>query len=163
MKDTYGLLPPSIRAKYEREEFVDRAARAGRGLDAALKALDPALSCVFVRPDIHEDALPVNAVRGRWHVRRNNPAPHAPTYIPILAPGGGYREPDSGVLDELRKRDLRRPEVMQEVLARGRNKADAKGKELKAEQRRDEMVSDFRAAKRVAGDGGLKKKKWAKA
>jgi hypothetical protein len=162
MQDTYGLLPPSIRARYEREEFVDRAANGGRGLNAALKALDPDLSCVFVRADIAESELPVNAARGRWHVRRHNPPPHAPTFIPILAPGGGYRDPDSGVLDELRDRDLRRPEIMQRELHNARSDGGKKHKELEAEQRRDEMRADFRAAKRVAGEGGLHKRKWDK-
>lgn len=160
MQDRYGLVPADIREKYERAEFVDRAAKAGKLLEAHLKAtMDSALEVVFVRHDIDPDYLPTSAVPGRWHVRRKNPLPELPTYMPILAPGGGYRDPDSGVPEELAKMDLRRPGVMAEALERTRvdSRRKENAKALEKEQRRDEMLADFQAARRVRGETGLKK------
>lgn len=160
MQDKFGLVPQDIRERYERAEFVDRAAKAGRLLEKHLQAtMDPDLEVVFVRHDIDPDYLPTSAVPGRWHVRRKNPLPELPTYMPILAPGGGYRDPDSGVPEELAKIDLRRPGVMQKALERGRTDSPGKtrAKALEKEQRRDEMLTDFQAARRVRGEDGLKK------
>jgi hypothetical protein len=160
MEDRYGLVPLDIRARYEREEFVDRAVHAGRSLEGELKsAFGPEMEVVLVRHDIDPEALPDNAVAGHWHVRRANPAPELPTYIPILGPGGTYRDPDQQVVSELYERDLRRPEVRQKFLDETRTDQPHKKKEraLHKEQRLDVMKEDFRAAKRVRGEGGLKK------
>jgi hypothetical protein len=160
MQDRLGLLPPSIRAKYEREEFVDKTASNVRGFADALKGLDPNLEQVFVRHDIAESELPVNGRRGRWHIRRQNPAPLAPSYIPILGPDGTYRDPDSGVLQELAEGDLRKREVMDGVMERTRtDRGGRKDGDLRAEQRQDQMKEDYRAARRVPGETGLKKRK----
>ncbi len=169
MKDPLGLVPPDIKAKYERAEWVDRSATAGRALERELKsAFGREMEVVLVRHDISPEALPVSAVAGRWHVRRNNPAPELPTYIPILAEDGGYRDPDAQVIAELAARDLRRPGVLKKLIDRTRTDQPhlQAERDLKKEQRRDIMHEDFRAAKRVRGEGGLRKdfsKKRAKA
>jgi hypothetical protein len=159
VQDRYGLLPPSIRAKYEREEFVDHSVPKARGFAEALKAVHPDMELVFVRHDIAESQLPQNAVRGRWHVRKQNAAPLAPSYIPILGPDGSYREPDSGVLRELAEGDLRKRKVMEGVLEQTRTDRGNVDGQLKTEQRQDGMKEDYRAARRVTGEGGLKKRK----
>lgn len=164
MKDPYGLVPPDIRARYEAQEYVDRVKSdvpAARELIKELRsAFGPEMDCVFVRADISPEKLPDNAVPGRWHVRRNNPPPLLATYIPITTPGGGYREPGASVIPELAAVDLRRPGVKEELIARTRTDAPHKAKErdLKKEQRLDVLKSDFKAAKRVRGEGGLKKR-----
>lgn len=158
MRDTYGLIPPDIRAKIEREEFVEHQYGSGRGLDAALRALDPDLSLVFIR-DLLPEHLPDGAIGGRWHVRRRNQG-IPPSFFPITAPDGGYREPDSGVLSELASRDLWRKGAMADVLDRTTNRR--KPNALADEQRRDQLAEDLRAGKRVAGEGGLRKRKWGR-
>lgn len=157
MEDRYGLIPADIRARYEREEFVDRGARAGRELDRALKALDERLECVFVHPGVPEDELPAGAIAGRWHVRRHNPPPALPSYKPILARGGGYREPDHDVIWELQDQDLRRPEVKRKVMEAGRTDGGHSDAALREEQRRDEMQADYRAARRMKSERELAK------
>lgn len=160
MRDAFGLVPPDIKAKYARAEWVDRSATAGRALETELKSVfGREMEVVLVRHDIHPEVLPQNAVAGRWHVRRNNPAPELPTYIPILAEDGGYRDPDAQVIAELAERDLRRPGVLKKMMDRARTDQPHKQgeRELKTEQRRDILKEDFRAAKRVRGEGGLKK------
>jgi len=160
MKDTFGLVPPDIKAKYERAEWVDKSATAGRALEKELQSIfGREMEVVLVRHDISPQTLPDGAVAGAWHVRRNNPAPELPTYMPILDSDGGYREPDSQVIAELAARDLRRKGVMQKVLDRTRtDQPHLQGqKDLRKEQRHDQLKEDFRAAKRVRGEGGLKR------
>jgi hypothetical protein len=160
MKDPFGLIPEDIKARHERAEWVDRAATAGRALERELKSLyGRQMEVVLVKPTIDPAQCPPSAIPGRWHVRRNNPPPAVPTYIPITTPDGGYRDPDSGVIAELANIDLRRPEVMQKFLDRSRIDSPHKKRErdLRTEQRRDVLKSDFLAAKRVRGEGGLKK------
>jgi hypothetical protein len=158
VRDPLGIVPPDIRERYERAEFVDRAAKAGKLLEAHLKAtMDPALEVVFVRHDIDPEYLPPSAVAGRWHVRRKNPMPALPTYMPILAPDGGYRDPDSGVPAELAERDLTRPGAVERAIERGRvdNQRGSRAKALETEQRRDEVLSDFQTARRMT-EGAIK-------
>lgn len=161
MKDTFGLIPADIRARYEKEEWVERATGQGRALARALKdRYGEEMSVVFVRERAKDDPhLPAECIPGRWHVVRYSPPPGKPDYWPILGPGGRYRDPDSGVMNELAEIDLRRPEVMERMLERSRVDSPHKRheRELRTEQRRDELRANFRAAKRVPGEGGLKK------
>jgi hypothetical protein len=109
---------------------------------------------------------------GFFHVRRQNDPPAANTYIPIQTPEGGFREPDSGVLDELRHMDMWKHGIpqLEKVDAGGgfyrhqfpEDPAKKREEDRVSEQQGDEMRENFRAAKRVAGDGGLKKKKWGR-
>lgn len=163
MRDAFGLVPPEIRERYERQEFVDRGTTAARAFNEALKSMDPHLSCVWVKA-IDPELLPPGTLPGRWHVCRNNPPPAVATFIPITTPDGGYRDPGVDVLEELHRRDLHRPGALEEALERGRvqTRTREKAKALETEQRQDELKSDFKAAKRVAGEGGLRKRKWVR-
>lgn len=162
MEDRHGILPPEIRAMYEAEEFVDRAAQAGREADQRLKAYDPNLSCVLIRERIPESELPAGAMPGRWHVRKQLAPPHQPIYIPICGPGGTYCDPFfmlEDVIRQLAERDLRRRGVKERLMEAGRvdSRARVHAQELEREQRLDELRLGLRAGKRVAGEGGLRK------
>lgn len=163
MKDTFGLVPPEIKKMVEAEEYNDRQARAGRGISEALSALDPDLDLVFVRHDAAPEHLPPGAVAGRWHVRYKAAKP-LPLLAAITTPSGAYREPDSGILYEFAKRDMRKREVRERIFGKPeREKAkDRKAKDLETEQRRYEMAEDLRAGWRVAGTGGLRRKAWGR-
>lgn len=102
MRDTFGLVPPHVKANVDREEIADRHLEIARELTKALKAEDRNLEIVWV-----SDRAPVEYgwIPGRWHVRRvNEGAPDS--YMPITGPKGEYVEPHFGVLDQLRQRDL---------------------------------------------------------
>jgi hypothetical protein len=169
--DRFGLLPPAVRANAEREEMVDRQLDSAHALSTALHAMDPQIAGVTYFGDRADPKL--NVKPGRWHVWRKNKPPVPDTYIPIETESGGYREPDFGVIAELQRRDTwRRPGLLPQVKRRERfgmpyhevdpDPSEARAKERETEQRRDEIKSDFEAAKRVAGEGGLKKRKWGK-
>ena len=152
MRDAYGLVPSQIREKYEREEMVDRQIKAATALCTALKALDSRLDVVFIT----EGADPEYGVTpGRWHVVRKNDPPAPDSYIAITTESGGYREPDSGVLHEMQRRDLWRTGVPEHV---GKRRPESKRDDSHIE----ELAHDIRAGNRLAGDGGYTRKLWGK-
>jgi len=63
------------------------------------------------------------------------------------------------VIGELAEIDLRDSKVKQRILDRTRTDSPHKAAEraLRKEQRIDVMASDYKAARRVRGEGGLKK------
>lgn len=164
MKDTFGLIPPQIREQIEREEMVEHHKRGAEWLSKILRAEDPNLSCVWVRDDVHPAFAEHHGLRpGRWHVRRKNPG-LPDSYMPIINPDGSYREPSFTVLEELRSRDLTRPGALQDLQDRHyrEQKQREKDQALKDEQRQYEIKADIKTGNRVAGDGGMRRRKWAK-
>jgi len=156
VRDTYGLLPPVIAQNYEREAMVDNQLEAAVGIYRALQAMDPRLDLVFVtdRADPEYGVVP-----GRWHVVRHNDKPAPDTYIPITTRDGGFREPDSGVIAEMQDRDTwvhGTPDL------ETKRSVDKKTDPLFLEQTRDAIAEDVRATFRVAGDGGMEKRKWGR-
>jgi hypothetical protein len=154
MQDQYGLVPPTIKANYEREEMVDEQMAKAFSLYHALQAMDRRLDLVFVS----ERADPEYGVKpGRWHVVRKNDPPAPDSYMAIETPDGKYMEPHSGILRDLADRDLwkhgtpendRRPSAFTDY-----SKDDGFAEEL---------AHDLRAGARLPGDGGLYKKLWGK-
>lgn len=149
-----------------REQAVDRHLEAAGRLASALHDLDPRLELWKA-----SDRLPGpihGAKPGFWHVVRRNDPPTPDSYMVITDRGlgvmdGGFREPDSGVIELLRQGDMHRrgyalPSDDYDVV----EAAAQKERDRQTEQRGDEVRSDFAAAKRVAGDGGLEKRLWGK-
>lgn len=152
MQDRYGLVPPHIRSNYERAEMVDRHFNAAKALYKALVALDPRLDVVFFTDRAEAGG---GIVPGRWHVCRKNDPPAPDSYIAITTPDGGYREPDSGVLRELQRRDLwRNPLPLTQ-----RKPPD---EPLPDDGKVEELASELRAGARLPGDGGLTGRWWGK-
>lgn len=160
--DRFGLLPGPIAERYAREEVIDQHLRQASALDKALKAMDPEIRGVcFVRdnsPEVIQTPEGLAFVKpGRWHVRRRRPGlPDA--FMAIETESGGYREPDSGVLYELQAKDMQNrgpsPEALIARSAAERNRNTAP-------DLREEMASDIRAARRVAGEN-LGKRRWGR-
>ncbi len=146
--DPLGLLPPVIRQNYERDSLIDRHLSSARGIGRALKALDPRLGVVYIT-----DSAPADngVVPGRWHVRVQNKPPAPDSYIPITTESGGYREPDSGVIHEMQRRDLQ---------THGIPKLERT--ESPKPDYTEEIAADVRAAWRVPGEGGMKRRLWGK-
>lgn len=157
--DPYGLLLPATRMNMECEAMAERVKGFGPLLDA-LQKFDPEIvDLKFFGPRAAErDGIKP----GHWHVHRRNTPPAPDSFIPIETPDGGYREPDFGIIEELRRRDLRNPEVWRESVKRRDALAEAHKNPKGMDVAEDEMVSDLRAAWRVAGDGGLKKRLWGR-
>jgi len=162
MRDPYGLVPPHIKANYEADEMADRAISHATSLFKELRSFDNEI--VDVR-FYTERAQPIHGIKpGRWHVVRRNAPPAPDSYFPIETPAGGYREPDSGVLDELRARDLRNRTVWERIEQEHRDKKPSALQEpdYTDDGSAEEIAHDVRAASRVAGEGGMHARKWAK-
>lgn len=152
-------LPPWVEENAAKEQQVDDALAFAKGYSKFLKQIDPNLSLVLAKENADDPAL----VAGRWHFRYRAEG-SLDRYMPITTDDGGYREPNTADLDRLGERDMWRTQSRRQFLDRHARKAKAKEKaqELWHEQARDEVADNYRAAKRVAGDGGFDKRRWGR-
>lgn len=106
-----------------------------------LKRIDPYLQLVKARED---SSLP-GLKPGYFHVLRHNPT-GPPSLIVHQGPNGEFREPDSGLFEELRKGDMWSERSMRERKAKERElaRAEAAEKEREAEERRQEIAERYR-------------------
>jgi hypothetical protein len=137
-------------------------AHIAQKLTRELKQLDPFLEVVFVGdPRVPDWEMPPGMHRNRWHVRRTPPEA-LDTYWPIMGPDGEFMDLDHSLIDRMKAADLWRPGALQEM--RDRQEKEARRREaeraLSSEQRIDEGAAIYSAAKRMAGDGGLYKRRW---
>lgn len=152
-------LPPDVERSQAIDEGASQIAEAKR-VTAALKETDPYLELVFIAE--RAPAFP-GIEPGRWHVRRSQEG-FQDNYWPITGPDGEYVAPSMKVVEAMKAADLWRQGALQDLRDRmDRAQRDReKASELEAEQRKDEIRATWRAAKRVAGDGGLSRQKWGK-
>lgn len=155
-------IPPWVEENLERERFVEDQIQLGRYWSRLLQEFDDRLTMVFVGENAHAIAVEDGAsykvdlagiVPGRWHVRRRNDPPVADSYMPVTGPDGGYREPDSRMVDEIRRRDMRSGQV-DDALAAHRKDRERRERDLalRREGLRDNFAADYRAARRVPGE-----------
>lgn len=162
-----GLLVPSriaderladeINAEVDR--IMEAAFHPDHGLQAALRAIDPTLS-LFLMP---ENVDPEEWRPGYWYVRKRV-TPPPDEFFCLEGPGGERIQPGLHVLDMFRGADLWNPRVhrdRQEAREKLRRQK-VRAKQLRAEQRIDEGAIAGRAAKRVAGEGGMTKRAWGR-
>lgn len=157
--------PQNNEADVEREALVTRTLgehiAGGRALERELRRLDPYLRVVFIGERAPTGVPGVHP--GRWHIQRKNPdAPD--TYLSLLGPGGSYREPDSSLIEEMKRQDLWKEGAMERLMKTRAEEIERRRRdeELRREQNIDEAAATYRAAKRVAGEGGMKSRRWAK-
>lgn len=152
------------RANAERNSVVEGHLRdhiaEGARLERELKQLDPYLEVVYVgeRAPAYPGIIP-----GRWHVVRRNPG-ELDTFLPIADPEGNYLPPSMQIVEEMKQRDLWKRGAMEARMKAHRDEWDRRERERETweEQNRDEAAHVFAAAKRVAGEGGMTKRKWGK-
>lgn len=159
------------------EDQVDRLvavhmAQAG-WLEDELRKLDPMLRVVLAKENAQDHRLKP----GFWHVMRLNPKPvpisawiltrdekGRPTLVTNASLADTYCEPGSWVMDAMKKLDTWNRSVAEklDILGERENERRRREQELERLQRRDQIREDWRAMKRVSGDGGLRARKWAK-
>lgn len=137
------ILPESVQSAKRREAALDWASDARiKEFNGWLKNIDPYLRLAFAG----ENAEGPGIQPGRWHVCRQAPG-CVPTFLVISTNGlgvpGGFREPDSGVLEHLRRADSHR----HNLLARDqiRRAAEEAAKQRHREARRDELAVNIKA------------------
>jgi hypothetical protein len=127
-------------------------------VNAELKKVDPYLEIVYVGPRARRNAVP-GLEPGYWHVRRSAPGV-VDSYWPIMGPEREYIDPSPQIVEDMKKADLWRPGALQELRDRQEKEAAKKRKaaELAREQNIDTAAESIRAARRVFGRGGMKKR-----
>lgn len=126
-------------------------------LEKELRELDDRLRVRFVDPAAGQ--LPPamrgpGLIPGRWHMKLLTHPQNA--YFAITGPNWEYRDPDLAVVEEMKERDLHRPGALEEIRKGEEDEERARIRQalLEKEQGEDEVALAYRAAKRVAGDGG---------
>jgi len=152
------ILPESAEVaawKAEQAEQVESKVREVEHWEAELKRIDPSLSLVVAKPGSED----VQLMPARWHVRKEVPA-GPDEYWPLVGPNDEYREPGSWMLEEFKAADLYDPRVHRDKKEAKRKLREARvrAKELEREQRADEMLLGYTAAKRLRSEEGLSKR-----
>lgn len=160
MIDKFGLLDPVTKANLQREEMVSSQVQQAAHVAKGLKDLDRRLNLVFFeeRAEARHDVVP-----GRWHVWLDNDPGKPDKYYPIQSPDGSYREPDWGVVEAMKMADTWSPsyELPDDSIEAEEARLEEK-RAKKREELSEEIASNYAAAKRVAGDGGLEKRLWGR-
>lgn len=148
-------LPPAVSAELldERHQYEAEIARAVESLhgkldywNGLLREIDPHLQLVKAQ----DDTEVVGLRPGYYHVLRD--APGAPPMLEVHeGPNGEFREPDSGLLEKLRKGDMWNSRAMKARADRQLQAAASKerARERESEERADELIDRWNAANRV--------------
>lgn len=145
----------AVDARREQMEAADNS--KGQPLERELRILDDRFRVVFIEPragQLHPRERGPGVVPGRWHMKLLTHPQNA--YFPIAGANWEYRDPDLGVVEEMKERDLHKHGAL-EAIWRAEEDADRarlRAEILEGEQRKDEVALAYRAAKRVRGDGG---------
>lgn len=136
------ILPESVTSSQRRSEALSWAQdHRIREFNGWLKNIDPYLKLAFA----NENAKGPGIQPGRWHVCREFQG--VKTYLVISTNGvgvpGGFREPDSGVLESLKRADSWHRNLLAEQLAAERS--EEREKENHREARRDELAVNIKA------------------
>ena len=159
MKQTAsGLIVPLNAIREEAVEQGPPVAPFVGQINTELKKLDPYLELVWIGPRAARGPIP-GIEPGRWHIRRTPPGT-IDSYWPSMGPDREYVEPTLQIIEDMKRADLWREGALQELRDRQVRKAEQakKDAELAREQNLDEAKISVRAASRVFGQGGMKKR-----
>lgn len=137
------LLPEYVKARMERDKALHFAEdHRVKEFNGWLKNIDPWCRLVFAE----ENAWGPGIQPGRWHIRRQVPG-CSPTHLVISTNGvgvpGGYRDPDSGVLDSLRRADMWHRDLLREQ--QRAEQSEERAKENYQQARREELALNIKA------------------
>jgi hypothetical protein len=141
-----GVLVPDWVARNERQRAMLSDVKSGLGQtrywNPLLQEKDPRLELAFVG-----EAPPVPGIFSyRWHVLRHNE--NGPdSYWALEGPDGEFREMGSDILEHFNRSDLWDPRVREgvEVSMRRKKVSQERAKDLRREQRVDELTSNVNA------------------
>lgn len=130
-----------------------------RKLEAELKQLDHRIEVDFIDPEAARVPVSERApglFPARWHIILRTSAELDDQYFPILGPNAAYRDPELAIVEEMKARDMWRKGVFDDLMKREEKAAAARARQMltEGEGRKEQTAAAYRAAKRVAGDGG---------
>ena len=129
-----------------------------RQLERELKTLDSRIEVDFIDPETAK--LPPSerapgVIPARWHIILRTGPGKDDQFFPILGDGGAYRDPDSAIVEDMKRRDMWRAGVFDDIMRAEEKAAAARARQMltESEARVEQFASSYRAAKRVPGDG----------
>lgn len=135
-KDKWGQQRSEHRAKLDLMfDFDDRVCKRW---SRELKRLDPLLRLGRAKPMAYEPGWTI--IPGFYHWVRDNETA-APTVTPITGPNDSFAEPDSRILEDLRRCDLQNPAVFGLLLEQ--RKAQEAERERRVEAHREERQEEI--------------------
>lgn len=106
------VLPDHLLADLERDAEAEAHIGAARAIDRMIKDYDPLCELVWVG----ENATTPGLVPARWHIRYHDRDKGAMAcYLPWTGPMGEYREPDSSMVEWLRRMNLQGRDMQEEI------------------------------------------------
>lgn len=139
-------------------EKMETGEAGGEALERELRQLDDRIRVVKIAEragELHPRSRAPGVIPGRWHVKLLTRPRNA--YFALCGPDWAYAEPDLYWVEKFKAADLWRDGALEEI-RKGEDddeRARARAVLLEGEQRRDNIAEDWRALKRVPGDGGL--------
>lgn len=158
-------LPPKTLREIEKEKWVrqraEHRALAARLLDfddpvcqewtPHLRDIDPLLALGRGRNRAYGDGVEIGVRPGYFHiVRRNDTAPW--TIHAITGPDGeSYMDPDSGMLEDLKRSDLQNPKVCADLIAAQEEREARREREIENERAElnEDVLERFKAGTRA--------------
>jgi hypothetical protein len=126
-------LPEHIVQDLEYEREADETLGRAHAVAAMIRDYNPRCELVW----ISERATQPGMIPARWAVKVHwQDKGASPNYLMWVGPGDSYREPDSSMIEWLRRQDLHRRDVVDEV-RRGRE-----AREAAARKRREEASAE---------------------
>jgi len=144
----------ALRERMEEEVGDDPKAQA---LERELRTIDDRFRVVRISPragELHPRERGSGVIPGPWHLNLLTHPQNA--YFPICGPNWEYREPELAIVEEMKERDLWKPGALEKIRTAEEEEESRRVRAaiLEKEQGEDEVALAYRAAKRVAGDGG---------
>lgn len=145
-----------------RTEKMETGEAGGEALEREMRVLDDRIRVVKIAEragELHPRERAPGVIPGRWHVKLLTHPRNA--YFALCGPDWAYAEPDLYWVEKFKAADLWRDGAL-EGIRRGEDDAERariRAALLEQEQREDVTAENWRALKRVAGDGGLHRRR----
>lgn len=139
-------------------EKMETGEPGGEALERELRQLDDRIRVVKIAEragEFHPRWRAPGVIPGRWHVKLLTHPRNA--YFALCGPDWAYAEPDLYWVEKFKAADLWRDGALEEI-RRGEEaeeRARHRAALTESEGRADNIAADWRALKRVPGDGGL--------
>jgi hypothetical protein len=139
-------------------EKMETGEPGGEALERELRQIDDRIRVVKIAEragELHPRSRAPGVIPGRWHVKLLTRPRNA--YFALCGPDWTYAEPDLYWVEKFKAADLWRDGALEEIRKgeEAEERARARAILTESEGRQDNIAADWRALKRVSGDGGL--------
>lgn len=142
-------------------EKMETGEPGGEALERELRQIDDRIRVVKIAEragELHPRSRAPGVIPGRWHVKLLTRPRNA--YFALCGPDWAYAEPGLYWVEKFKAADLWREGALEEI-RRGEEaeeRSRARAALTESEGRQDNIAADWRALKRVSGDGGLNRR-----